>query len=189
VTASRCAERTVDPVTAEDVVSESFLKLYGITAAGGGPAAESVRPYLLQIIRNTAIDTLRGTKEIPIDTRDPATMTLFDKACPTDDDEGCTVLARDALTELPSRWKRVLFALEIEGRSRLQVAEMMGINVGAVSALALRARRGLRRTYVALHRDPCPLARCRALEDRGSGDAGDAGDAGSAGDAGDGPEA
>src|SRR6516164_1594834 len=65
-----------DTGLAEDTVQECFLKLWD-SAAGFDPKRGSVRTWLLTMVRNRAIDKLRGrrsrsAREIDIDSVEPA---------------------------------------------------------------------------------------------------------------------
>jgi len=60
-------------------------------------------------------------------------------------------LAREAFAALPERWQLVLWHHDVEGESLRLVAERLGIGVGAASALASRAREGMREQYLAAH--------------------------------------
>lgn len=53
-----------------------------------------------------------------------------------------------ALSSLPESWRRVLWSLEVEGHTPREVAAVLGLAPNAVSALAYRARSGLRRAYL-----------------------------------------
>jgi uncharacterized repeat protein (TIGR01451 family) len=59
------ARAMVDPVTAEDVVADSFERLLVAIRRGGGPR-DVVRPYLLRAVRNRAVDVFRR-RETPVE--------------------------------------------------------------------------------------------------------------------------
>ena len=56
-----------------------------------------------------------------------------------------------AFAKLPSRWREVLWQLEVEGKTPAAVAPMFGLSANGVSALAVRAREGLRQAYLQQH--------------------------------------
>jgi hypothetical protein len=57
-------------------------------------------------------------------------------------------LAADAFASLPQRWRMVLWHTEMEGETPAQVAPLLGMTPNSVSALAYRARKRLRKTYL-----------------------------------------
>ncbi|MFP3686343.1 hypothetical protein SB847_21820, partial [Bacillus sp. SIMBA_026] len=56
-----------------------------------------------------------------------------------------------AFRSLPERWQAVLWYLDVERMKPAAVAPILGLSPNAVSALALRAREGLRREYLQAH--------------------------------------
>lgn len=148
--ASRVAGRIVDPATAQDVVAESFARVL-VLLRSGTAAIERFRPYLLTMVRNAAIDTVRRGRESAHDFS-PASD-LADSEMATDPADGLSDrdTLRQALVSLPPRWQTVLWLGEVEGMSRQEIADRLDIKPTAVSTLALRAREGLRRAYLAAH--------------------------------------
>jgi hypothetical protein len=79
-----------------------------------------------------------------------------------------TLVAR-AFGSLPGRWQTVLWHIEVEGDSPARVAELLGLTANGVSALAYRAREGLRRAYLQVHLQDIAREECRyAVERLGS---------------------
>jgi hypothetical protein len=75
-----------------------------------------------------------------------------------------------AFSRLPERWRTVLWHLEVEGKTPADVAPMFGLSGNGVSALAMRAREGLRQAYLQEHIGTNIPASCRAYaEDLGAG--------------------
>jgi hypothetical protein len=60
-------------------------------------------------------------------------------------------LVRDAFASLPKRWQTVLWQLDVDGWKPNELAAELGIAPNAVSALAYRAREGLRKAYLEQH--------------------------------------
>ncbi len=148
--ASRVAQRIVDTATAQDVVAESFARVL-VVLQNGTAEIDRFRPYLLTMVRNAAIDTVRRGRESAHDfspTADPPVSELA-----TDPADGLSDrdTLRQALESLPPRWQTVLWLGEVEGMSRQEIADRLAIKPTAVSTLALRAREGLRRAYLAAH--------------------------------------
>ena len=75
-----------------------------------------------------------------------------------------------AFFRLPERWRAVLWQLEVEGKAPAEVAPVFGLSGNGVSALAMRAREGLRQAYLQEHIGTNIPASCRACaEDFGAG--------------------
>ena len=62
-----------------------------------------------------------------------------------------TGAAARAFQSLPERWQLVLWHLEVEGQKPADIAPLLGISANSVSALAYRAREGLRQAFVSMH--------------------------------------
>lgn len=136
--AQRVARGLVDASEVDDVVAEAFAATLGQLRRGRGPVM-SFRAYVLTAVRHEA-------------TRRRCRLRRF---VPTDDieswaAEGQTAEAASdgslasACRALPPRWRYVLWQLEVEGRTPRELAPIMQLSPNAVSALACRARAGLR---------------------------------------------
>lgn len=158
--ARRVALAITDSSVAEDVASESIEKLLHAIASGSGPTT-AIRPYLVRIVRNTAIDTHRRRREYPTDEE-------FDEpsAAPDPGDQvGDASLVRAAMESLPESWQSVLWMSHVEDLDRTQIAERLGVRPGAVSQLAVRAREGLRQAYLAQYANSTNTS-CEAITKR-----------------------
>src|SRR5690606_7845610 len=71
-----------------------------------------------------------------------------------------------AFGKLPERWRMVLWHTEVEEESPAQIAAMLGMTAGGVSALAYRAREKLRQSYLTEHAADSPPEECRWTVDR-----------------------
>lgn len=150
---------------ADDLVADAFAKVLAALRSGGGPGA-AFRPYLLTAVRHAAYDRTRKEKrlelagnveEVPGATR--ATSVPFrDKAVEDLDQE----LAASAFATLPERWQTVLWHTAIEGQSPGEIAPLLGLTANGVSAMAFRAREGLRKAFLQAHVNQEPAERCRA---------------------------
>jgi hypothetical protein len=69
-------------------------------------------------------------------------------------------LAAAAFESLPARWQEVLWRTEIEEETPGQVAARLGMTPNGVSALAYRAREGLRQAYLDQHVPPVTRRGC-----------------------------
>lgn len=144
-TVARSITSSLDP---DDLVSESFARIYQAVRRGKGPTG-AFRPYLFTTIRNTAAAWGRSRRETSLDTldsfEDPETS------------EASSIEALDrslsarAFRSLPTRWQEVLWYTEIEAMTPAEVAPLLGMKANSVSALAYRAREGLREAWIQAH--------------------------------------
>jgi RNA polymerase sigma factor (sigma-70 family) len=144
-TVARSFTSSLDP---DDLVQESFAKIYQALQKGGGPTG-AFRPYLFTTVRNTASAWGRARREASIDTlesledpasRDEETMAALDRS-----------LTATAFRSLPTRWQEVLWYCEVERMTPQQVAPLLAMKPNAVAALAYRAREGLRQAWIQAH--------------------------------------
>ncbi|MFI2102777.1 sigma-70 family RNA polymerase sigma factor [Isoptericola sp. NPDC019693] len=150
---------------ADDLVSEAFHRVLDVLQHGGGPDA-TFRAYLLTVVRRLAADLARGVKR----TRPTADDGTFEAALglvdPTDvaTFEGFEhSVVKNAYQALPERWQAVLWYTEIEGRAPAEVAPILGLTPNGVSALAYRAREGLRVGYLQEHLTHASTDGCRVV--------------------------
>lgn len=150
---------------ADDLVAEAFAKVLAALRGGGGPGA-SFRPYLLTAVRHAAYDRTRKEKrielagdvdEVPGATK--ATSVPFRDKAVEDLDQ---TLAATAFATLPERWQTVLWHTAIEGQSPGEIAPLLGLTANGVSAMAFRAREGLRKAFLQAHVNQEPAEKCRA---------------------------
>ena len=140
---------TDTPSEVEDIVSESFLKVFSLIRNGGGPN-EFFRAYLLTAVSREAFSRNRSSSQ-QIATDD---FSQFEAGDPFADEamerieSGFVVRAYKSL---PERWRAVLWHSEIEDLRPREIAPILGLTPNAVSALAVRAREGLREAYLAVH--------------------------------------
>ena len=138
------ARSLAEHATADDVVSEAFERLLHRIRGGGGPEA-AFRPSLLRTVRAVAVDAAGRTT-----TEDDALV---------EGGHERTTLAR-AFATLPERWQSFLWLSFVDGAERHEIATILGIHVGSVSALGYRAREGLRRAYLDAHLRGAPTPAC-----------------------------
>ncbi|MFT4188021.1 MAG: sigma-70 family RNA polymerase sigma factor [Aeromicrobium sp.] len=158
--AERLARQLVVGAGADDLVSEAFVKVLSLLQRGAGPN-EAFRAYLLTAVRRLHIDALRSaSRERPTEDEadldrqvefvDPAAM-KFERGA-----------AGRAFESLPERWQLVLWHLDVEGQTPAEIAPLLDMAPNSVSALAYRAREGLRRAYLQEHLAPSLDDACRA---------------------------
>ena len=130
---------------ADDLVSEAYLRILRAMQQGGGPH-EAFRPYLYSTIRNIALDwraklpavSLEVTPEIE-GPEDPQSAAIER-----------TVTVR-AYRTLPQRWQAVLWYMDVEGMAPAETSVLLGLSPNATSALAIRAREGLKNAWLQAH--------------------------------------
>jgi RNA polymerase sigma factor (sigma-70 family) len=157
--AVRLARQLARGSEVDDLVSEAFTKVLQVLLAGGGPDI-AFRAYLLTAVRRLHVDHLRAAKRV----QPSEQMEDFDAGIPFRDTvaEGFerSVTAR-AFASLPERWQVVLWHVEVEGQKPADVAPLLGISANSVSALAYRAREGLRQAYLQMHLADTAGEQCR----------------------------
>ncbi|MEV7397115.1 sigma-70 family RNA polymerase sigma factor [Aeromicrobium sp. NPDC092404] len=157
--AARLSAQLVPGPDADDLVAESFTRVLALLEAGKGPD-EFFRAYLLTAIRRLHVDRTRRQKRVKTTADDaeldravafvdPAEMRFEQQAAAT------------AFASLPERWQLVLWHLDVEGQKPADIAPLLGMSPNSVSALAYRAREGLRQAYLQSHLRPSLHASCR----------------------------
>ncbi|WP_216214151.1 sigma-70 family RNA polymerase sigma factor [Amycolatopsis aidingensis] len=156
---------------ADDLVSDAFSKVLETLRAGKGPDT-AFRAYLLTALRHTAYDKTRKDRRVDLNedmsevggsaAAEALTVPFSDTALAGLE----RTLAAKAFARLPERWQAVLWHTEIEQQSPAEVAPLLGLTANGVSALAYRAREGLRQAYLQVHLAETTAARCRATADR-----------------------
>lgn len=158
------ARQIAGPSDADDLVSDAFMKVHRVLATGGGPDV-AFRAYLLTAVRRLHVDRIRATKRVtPSDD-----LEQFDPGTPFKDSavEGFeNAAAAKAFASLPERWQLVLWHLEVEGQKPAEIAPLLGMSANSVSALAYRAREGLRQAYLQMHLADTAAENCRWVTER-----------------------
>ena len=147
--AHRLAVYYSNTADAKDIAAECFARVYAVLRRGDGPQT-SFRAYLFTSVRHEAGRRAKMRKR-EILTDDIGTV---DRAVP-DGTGALEVFERDlvrkAFASLPRRWQTALWHLDVEGLRPREVAPLMGLTPNGVSALAYRARDGLRKAYLDEH--------------------------------------
>jgi RNA polymerase sigma factor (sigma-70 family) len=133
----------------EDLVAEAFARIYKAIMSDKGPA-ETFRPYLYVTIRNIALSNIRALSQVSdgVELSEIADTRFDEASLDRRLDASLTIRAFRSLTP---RWQEVLWYLDVEGMSGADTGELMGLNANAVSALAFRAREGLRSAWLQAH--------------------------------------
>jgi RNA polymerase sigma factor (sigma-70 family) len=147
--ARRLARQLTGPGDADDLVSDAFTKVLLVLQRGGGPDL-AFRAYLLTAVRRLHVDKLRSGARL----RSVGDLTPFDPGLPFHDTavEGFeNAAAARAFASLPERWQMVLWHTEVEQQKPADIAPLLGMSANSVSALAYRAREGLRQAFLSQH--------------------------------------
>lgn len=125
---------------AEDVAQDAMLKLWALHETADSPA--SAEALTVSITRHLCIDLLRRRHTIPLDSR-PVIDDRYappDTALETNEDERWL---EQRLKALPSNEHAVLQLRQVEGKTDLEIATILGISVSSVPTLLSRARHKL----------------------------------------------
>ncbi|MBO0768723.1 MAG: sigma-70 family RNA polymerase sigma factor, partial [Solirubrobacterales bacterium] len=146
------AARVVGRANIEDVTQEAVARAW--RALLGGAVVEEPRAWLTAIVRNSAYE-FRGRDAA---LHGPPSPELVDPRWA----EGSVESRREvrelleSIAELPEPQRKALVGSELDGASRSELAEELGVSEGAVRQLVFRARSRLRVGLTAL--TPYPLA-------------------------------
>ncbi|MGP4110058.1 RNA polymerase sigma factor [Streptomyces sp. 4N509B] len=167
-------ELGLDADTAEDLTGEAFAQTLGALRDGGGPRA-SLRDHLLATVVRLATERsgdgagdggsrdigagdaddgaagqggeARGERPVSAAPREVTQLSAEAQAMVQADRE----LLVAAFSQLPSRWREVLWRTAVERQSLGRVSSALGLTTNATAVLAFRAREGLRRAYLQAH--------------------------------------
>lgn len=142
------AARNLAPgLEADDLVADAYLKIFELVRDGRGPRG-AFRPYLYQTIKTVAADRLRSPERTTADLDD---IPELHETGPWEDGAFDLAATARAFSALEPRWQAVLWYTEVEGLPPREAARLLGVSPNGVSALARRAREGLRSAWVEAH--------------------------------------
>lgn len=151
VEAARGAAYRIAPrLDTDDLVSEAFAKVLQALQRGHGPEA-SLRPYLFQVIRNTAAEVSQKQQRV---SQDVDVQSIPDLSFSPEEEyiDGFNCGAVQwAFARLPERWQEVLWQTQVEGASSKEIATQLGLSPSNVDQIAHRARERLRQEWIAAH--------------------------------------
>ena len=162
--AVRLANQLLPGSDADDLVSEAFTKVLVQLQDGRGPDL-AFRAYLLTAIRRLHVDRIRTNKRV----RGTGDDFELDRNVPFFDTASASFergTAANAFASLPERWQMVLWHLDVEGQKPAEVAPLLHMSANSVSALAYRAREGLRQAYLQHHLADTAEGDCRWTTER-----------------------
>ncbi len=126
---------------AEDVVQDAFIRAYRGLRVTDRPMA--LRPWLYMIVRNRALDELRGPQRSAYD--DDFALNAVPAAdaaqCVQQRDEMRRLVAE--IARLPERQRLALVLREFDGCSHVETAARLQTTVPATKSLIIRARSNL----------------------------------------------
>jgi RNA polymerase sigma factor (sigma-70 family) len=157
--ARRLSRQLLRGPDADDLVSDAFTKVMTVLQKGGGPDV-AFRAYLLTAVRRLHVDKIRSQSRLT----SSDDMTEFDPGVPFHDTAVAgfeSGAAAKAFSSLPERWQLVLWHLEVEGQKPADIAPLLGMSANSVSALAYRAREGLRQAFLTAHLADTSDSECR----------------------------
>jgi RNA polymerase sigma-70 factor (ECF subfamily) len=128
-----------NPADAEDVTQTTFLNAYrSYVEKGNRP--EKPQNWLIAIAHNVCRQRFRQSARRPSEVafEDDIADTIADDETPSGDD------IRRALSHLAFNQRAALVMRELEGRSYVEIAEILDVSTSAVETLIFRARRALR---------------------------------------------
>jgi RNA polymerase sigma factor (sigma-70 family) len=137
------AWRMLGPADAEDVVQESFTRLW-VNAKGWTPSGGGLGGWLRRVATNLCLDRLRKPRTVS----DVLLADHQDEAPPADvrlDAERRQAAVAEAVRALPDRQRAAIVLTYYEGVPNAEAAAILGLGVKAVESLLVRARQGLNR--------------------------------------------
>jgi RNA polymerase sigma factor (sigma-70 family) len=162
--ALRLARQLTSAGDADDLVSDAFSSVLRVLMGGGGPDV-AFRPYLLTSVRRRYIDSIRARHRV----RATDDLNKLDHGQPYTDpavDAFENTAAANAFRSLPERWQMVLWQMEVEGQKPAEIAVLLGTSANSVSALAYRAREGLKQAYLQNHLADIADSECNWVTER-----------------------
>jgi len=140
----RLAWRMLGPADAEDIVQESFTRLW-VNAKGWAPAGGGLGGWLRRVATNLCLDRLRRPRTVS-----DARLAEHEDEAPLADDRIDEVRRQAAVAAavraLPDRQCAAIVLTYYEGLPNAEAAAILGLGVKAVESLLVRARRGLVRS-------------------------------------------
>lgn len=139
-----CATYLGDEALAEDVTQETFAKL----SDGRELPTGDLRPWLYKVARNRCLDILRKHQRSPTFNR--PIRTGFDAAGQSAGPRTKVVanerqeLMRQVLSSMPEEYRSVLMLKHVEGLSRGEIAEALGVSEPTIKGRLVRASEYLR---------------------------------------------
>ncbi len=146
VASARYFIRELDP---NDVVAEAYAKIFIALSQGKGPET-AFRKYLQVTIRNIA-NSWRNEQRSLVDLNEVPEDSGFTQIDDDSDNRADRSLMKEAFSSLPTAWQEILWCTEVLGLKPQVIAARLNMKPNGVSALAFRAREGLRQSWIRAH--------------------------------------
>ena len=148
-----CARRLLDAVDADEVAQAAFVRAFERIHQCRGERRFGA--WVHAIARSLCVDAFRARARVEACEQPPAG--LRDHR-PNEPEESALLVEqlthlRDALATLPERQRTAVIARDGDELRPSEIAEGLGVSVGAVDSLLVRARRGLAIAYQRLAGD------------------------------------
>jgi len=155
-------QHAMRPADAEDIVSESFARIFRLLQEGKGPDS-FFRAYLFTSIRRMAVDLARSLSRMEEQVTVSVAEAHPDPRSLEPEDVADRAMVRAAFASLPERWRSILWYSEVEGLPPAQIAPFLGLSPNGTAALLHRAREGLRQAFLQQHISGTLEGPCRSV--------------------------
>lgn len=126
---------------AEDLVQDALVKAY--ERRGSFRTGANLRNWLLAILHNTHVDTLRSNRSRV--RRDEATVAETEQTIPASQEDTVHLhQVHEAFMRLPAEQREALHLVAVEDLSYQQAADTLGVPIGTLMSRVSRARATLR---------------------------------------------
>ncbi|MBV9733782.1 MAG: sigma-70 family RNA polymerase sigma factor [Verrucomicrobia bacterium] len=136
-----------DLSAAEDLTQDTFLRVERALAKGTEP--EHFRAWIFQIARNAIVDwTKERGRFVELDGEEKTTASVNLEETDSIDSEfrqGLSAYAAKVIEGMPAEDREALTLTELDGLSREELANHLGISVSAAKSRVVRARAKLRK--------------------------------------------
>jgi RNA polymerase sigma-70 factor (ECF subfamily) len=151
-----CARRLYDPVEADELAQAAFVRAFERIDQCRGE--RHFGAWVQVIARSLCMDAFRA--QARVEPREQPVTGRSDHR-PNEPEESLLTRERDAqvqeaLDALPDRQRRAVIARDWEGLRPGEIADRLGLSIGAVDSLLLRARRRLALSYRRLAGEGAP---------------------------------
>ena len=142
-----CLRYATDSDAAQDIVQEGFLKVFlnieGYTSKG------SFEGWMRRIMVNTAIDAIRRSKSASWTLADPNSMDMIENQVSVEDEKDSELSftvhdVLEAMKQLSPAYRAVFNLAVFENLNHQEIADQLGISVGASKSNLAKARKKMR---------------------------------------------
>lgn len=150
-----CLRYVADRATAEDMLHDAYLKIFGAVARFEWRGPGSLRAWMERIAVNVALEWLRARKRLGITAIEKERFLQAEEEPAAEEVERIPreVLVR-MVGELPDGYRTIFNLFCVEGYSHREIAAMLGIREKSSSSQLFRARAMLARRirdYLKVH--------------------------------------